>query len=390
MQPKISSVVRALIPDIIRCRRFFHRHPEPGFKEFKTAAFIRQELKRIGIPCRTVAAPGIAALLKVKGAKKTLLVRADMDALPVQETARVAFRSQHRGFMHACGHDAHMAMALGAAKALTRLKDRLACNVKFMFQPAEEGPGGAQPMIRAGILKNPKVDAALALHVWSDLPSGVIGIRRRDASFAAAQRFDLTITGPGGHGAAPHLCADSILAAAEFVTSVQSVVSRRVNPLKPAVVTVGSLHAGSRSNIIPGRADLRGTIRALDDTTLGQLRREIARVLAGIDRLHGTRHTIEFSEFYPAVINDPVFSALVADAALGVVGRRQVIEDPSSLGAEDMAFVLREVPGCYARLGIRDARQKTDVPHHSGGFKVDERVLPVGAELIVQTALQYR
>ncbi|RPJ72714.1 MAG: amidohydrolase, partial [Desulfobacteraceae bacterium] len=240
----IHALVYGLTDEVIAARRDLHRIPETGFQEKKTAAAVAERLKQLGLAVRTgIAGTGVVGLLETGRPGPTLMIRADMDALPITEETGLAFASTHPGCMHACGHDAHMAIALGAAAALVRLSERLRGNVKLVFQPAEEGPGGAQPMIEAGVLEDPRVDFALACHLWSERPEGVIGVRS-GAFLAAMDRFDIKILGRGGHAAQPHLCVDALEVATQVVAALQRIVSRQIDPLEPAVVTVGTFHAG--------------------------------------------------------------------------------------------------------------------------------------------------
>jgi amidohydrolase len=382
----ISPEVRAVSRELVAIRRDVHSHPELGFQEKRTSRLIESTLKRFGVRTRRVCGTGVIGLIEGSRPGPTILIRADIDALPLTEENLVPYRSRIPGVMHACGHDTHVAMGLAAASVLSRMRERLRGNVKFMFQPAEEGPGGAVPMIRAGLLRNPKVDLAFALHAWNELPVGRIGVRPGPV-FAGAGSFAVTIHGRGGHGASPHETIDPIVVAANFITQAQSVVSRRISPVHPAVVTFGKIEGGTRHNIIPDRVALSGTYRWFDDATLRRLKTELRRTLDGVAAASGARATLEYTmDEYPPTVNDPEAALLAREAAAIVVGGRNVVEQEITMGAEDMAFVLRRVPGCYVALGSSNRAKGLAEPHHSPRFDVDESCLPIGVEFWVRLA----
>lgn len=275
-----------------------------------------------------------------------------------------------------------------AAKILARRRASLAGSVKFMFQPAEEGPGGARPMIGAGLLEKPRVDAAFALHMWNDLRVGQIGVRRGPV-FASADEWRITIRGRGGHGAAPHQTVDPVVVASHVVLALQTIVSRKVDPVKSAVVTVGKIQAGNRFNIIPDDAVLVGTVRALEEKVRLLAKREVGRIAAGVAASLGARAEVEYEDGYPPTVNDPAMTDLVRAAAREVVGARGAVEQNVSLGAEDMSYVLREVPGCYFMLGSSNPARGLDHPHHSARFDFDERALAIGVETWLRIARRY-
>lgn len=279
-------------------------------------------------------------------------------------------------------------MGLMAAKILSARRNELHGNVKLMFQPAEEGPGGALPMIEAGLLENPRVDAAFALHLWTDLPVGKIGVRA-GPTFAGADEFRITIHGKGGHGAAPHQTRDPIVIAANFITVIQNIVSRKIAPLHPAVVTIASIEGGTAFNIIPPQIVMRGTYRTFDLGDRVRIRREIERTLRCVGAAYRTKCTIEHIPRYPPTINHRGMSAIVASCAEAVVGRRNIVTDEQTMGAEDMSFVLRRVPGCYFILGAANERKGFVHPHHSPKFDFDEAALPIGIEMHLRIAERY-
>lgn len=386
MRVAISPEVRAVNRAVVRIRREIHADPELGFQETRTSRLIESRMKSFGVQTRRVCKTGVIGLIRGARPGRTILIRADMDALPLQEENRVPYRSRIPGVMHACGHDTHVAMALMAAKILSKMRARLRGNVKFMFQPAEEGPGGAVPMIRAGLLRNPKVDLAFALHAWNELPVGRIGVRPGPV-FAGAGSFSVTIHGRGGHGASPHETVDPIVVAANFIAQAQTIVSRRISPVHPAVITFGKIDGGTRHNIIPDRVELSGTYRWFDDGTLRRLKTELRRTLEGVAAASGARASLRYTmDEYPPTVNDPQATLLAREAAAMVVGGRNVVEQQLTMGAEDMAFVLRKVPGCYVALGSSNRAKGRAEPHHSSRFDVDESCLAIGVEFWVRLA----
>jgi amidohydrolase len=307
-----------------------------------------------------------------------------MDALPIQELNEVPYCSQRDGIMHACGHDGHTAIALGTAQYLHQHRQELNGTVKIIFQPAEEGPGGAKPMIAAGVLNNPDVDAIIGLHLWNNLPLGTVGVRP-GALMAAVELFRCTIFGKGGHGAIPHQTVDSLVVAAQIVSALQTIVSRNINPLDSAVVTVGELHAGTAVNVIADTAKMGGTVRYFNPDLAGFFKERIEKIIAGICQSHGANYDLDYIHLYPPVINDADIAALVRSVA------QEVIEIPigvfsecQTMGGEDMSFFLQEVPGCYFFLGSANAEKKLDYPHHHPRFDFDETALPMGVEMFVR------
>ncbi|HEY3227271.1 MAG TPA: amidohydrolase [Planctomycetota bacterium] len=381
----LSDDVRAGAPDVVAIRRDVHRHPEAGFQEKRTAELIERKLSAAGIDHRRIAGTGILATIRGDKPGKTILARADIDALPVTELNEVPYRSQVPGMMHACGHDGHVAAALGAAAILAKRRDRLAGTIKFMFQPAEEGPGGALPMIEAGVLDKPKVDAAFAMHMWNDLSVGQIGARSGPV-FASADEFTIKIVGKGGHGAAPHQTIDPVVAAAHVTLALQTIVSRKTHPLKSAVVTVGQIHGGVRHNIISDTATLNGTCRALEKPVRAMIQKEIRAIAKGVAGALGAKVEIEWRDGYPPTVNDPKMTELVRAAAAEVVGAKNVVAQDITMGAEDMSYVLERVPGCYWLLGSANPKKGLDFPHHSARFDFDESSLPIGVEVWVRIA----
>ncbi len=379
--------IRALQPQLVEWRRQIHQKPELGFQEKITAEFISQKLQNWGIEHQVgIAQTGIVAI--IKGEKSThgkvLAIRADMDALPIQELNEVPYCSQRDGIMHACGHDGHTAIALGTAYYLYQHRQDLNGTVKIIFQPAEEGPGGAKPMIAAGVLNNPDVDAIIGLHLWNNLPLGTVGVRT-GALMAAVELFRCTIFGKGGHGAIPHQTVDSLVVAAQIVSALQTIVSRNINPLDSAVVTVGELHAGTAVNVIADTAKMGGTVRYFNPDLAGFFKERIEKIIAGICQSHGANYDLDYINLYPPVINDADIAALVRSVAQEVIEIPMgVFSECQTMGGEDMSFFLQEVPGCYFFLGSANAEKKLDYPHHHPRFDFDENALPMGVEIFVR------
>lgn len=384
----ISPEVKSNAKELVAIRRAIHQNPEQGFKEFKTAALIRSRLKAWGVEHKAMCGTGTVALIKGAKPGPTMLIRADMDALPLQEENRVSYCSRQKGVMHACGHDGHTAMALLAAKLLQKRRNTFRGNIKFMFQPAEEGPGGAGPMIDEGLLRGPKVDAAFAIHMWNDLPTGRVGVRTGPV-FASSDEFRIKVIGRGGHGAAPHQTIDPVAAAAQVVTACQNIVSRKVDPTKSAVVTFGQIHGGTRHNIIPDIVEMTGTVRAFEEPVRKQLQREIPRVAGGVAAALGAKIEFHYRVGYPPTINEESMTDLVRDSVREAAGTAAAVEQDVSMGAEDMSLVLQEVPGCYFFLGSMNPRKGLVHPHHSAHFDFDEDALPLGVETWLRLAQRF-
>jgi amidohydrolase len=390
---KIRSSIQALEPDLVALRRQIHQQPELGFKEQLTAAKIAGKLTEWGISHQTgIAQTGIVAMIqghKASANMRTLAIRADMDALPIQEANDVPYKSQHDGVMHACGHDGHTSIALITAYYLSRHQDDFAGTVKIIFQPAEEGPGGAKPMIEAGVLQNPTVDAIIGLHLWNNLPLGTIGVRS-GALMAAVERFNLTIQGKGGHGAMPHQTVDSIVLASQIVTALQTIVSRNVNPIDSAVVTVGQFNAGTAKNIIADTASLAGTVRYFNPNLADFFHQRIESIVAGICAAYGATYQLDYIKFYPPVINDQEITNLVRSVAVDLVETPLgIVPECQTMGGEDMSFFLQQVPGCYFFVGSANPDKSLAYPHHHPRFDFDETALSTGVEMFIRCVEKY-
>jgi amidohydrolase len=384
-QSSIRPDIQALQPELVKWRRHLHQRPELGFREALTAEFIARQLLSWGIEHQTeVAKTGIVATIAGNQLGRVLAIRADMDALPIQEENQVPYRSQHDGRMHACGHDGHVAIALATAFYLSQHRDRFAGTVKIIFQPAEEGPGGAKPMIEAGVLENPRVEAIVGLHLWNNLPLGTVGVRS-GALMAAVEGFHCTLYGKGGHGAMPHQTVDSIVLGAQVVNALQTIVARNVDPIDSAVVTIGEFHAGTALNVIADTARLSGTVRYFNPKLENFFAQRVEQIIAGICQAQGARYELDYWHLYPPVINDPEIAALVRSVAAAVVETPVgIVPECQTMGGEDMSFFLQAVPGCYFFLGSANPDKQLAYPHHHPRFDFDETALSVGVELFVR------
>lgn len=365
-----------------RLRRDFHRHPELGFQEVRTASIVAEEINSLGLELRTgVAETGVIALLEGDTPGPTVLVRFDMDALPIQEETLTEYASQNPGVMHACGHDGHTAIGLTVAHLLHRERHHLRGKVKLVFQPAEEGLGGARRMVEQGVLSDPIPDYALALHLWNEKPLGWIGVNP-GACMAAAEIFKLRLTGKGGHGAVPNLAIDPIVAAAQVVNALQTIVARTVSPLQSAVVSITSIHGGDAFNVIPSQVELLGTIRTFDPQVRNQLIQRFEQIVNGTAQAMNCQADLELTSITPAVINNPQVTEHVLAAAKRLFPQDYIETQFSTMGSEDMALMMRDIPGCYFFLGSANPAKGFDAPHHHSRFDFDEQVLPKAAALM--------
>jgi amidohydrolase len=388
---ELKRAAEATAEQAVADRRFIHMHPELGFEEVETSKYIASRLEAMGISHQTgVAKTGILATIKgTAGGGKTVLLRADIDALPIEEQVDAPYRSTVAGKMHACGHDAHTAVLLGAAKVLQDRRHEFAGTVKLVFQPSEEKPpGGAIRMIEEGVLDNPKVDAAFGLHVTPQLETGTLGYRIGPAN-AASDRFAITIVGKGGHAARPNACIDAVVIAAHVVVALQTLVSREAPPIQPAVVTVGAIHSGEANNVIPGEATILGTVRTYDPDLRLQMRDRLTELSQGIARAMRANAKVDYSFGYPSLVNDAAMTDLARAAGAEIVGKENVTEVELTLGGEDMAYFLQKVPGCFFRLGTGNRSRGITYGNHHPKFDVDEAALPVGVAAMVNTAMKF-
>jgi amidohydrolase len=376
-------------------RRDFHKHPELGFKEIRTGGIVAKELQALGLEVtKGVGKTGIVGLLEGARPGPTLLIRFDMDALPITEQTGAEYASTNPGVMHACGHDGHTAIGLTVARMLNERREQLAGTVKFMFQPAEEtlgeeGLGGAEMMIRDGVLDHPRPDFALGLHLWNEQPLGWLGVAAGPV-MAGAEQFKIVITGKGGHGAVPHATVDPMIAASHVITALQTIVSRNVAPLQTAVVSVTSVHGGTTFNVIPQQVMLEGTIRTFELAVRRKVLERFEELVRGVAGGLGCQAEIEVKQVTPALINDERVAVRVQEAARRVLPGSQLdLGSYTTMGAEDMAFVLERIPGCYFFVGSANRDKGLDYGHHHPKFDVDENALPRAAALMATAAADF-
>ena len=384
------SLAQQLAPDIIAWRRDFHQHPELGFQEFRTAGIVARHLTALGVETRTgVGGTGVVGVIEGAEPGPTVLLRFDMDALPVQEETGLPYASQNPGLMHACGHDGHTAIGMAVAQMLVQTRDQWPGRVKLLFQPAEEGLGGAIATVRDGVLENPEPDAAFALHLWNQAPLGELAVQA-GPFMAAADRFELTIVGKGGHGAAPEDAIDAVVVGAQVVNALQSIISRNVSPHETAVLTIGSFRAGGAFNVIAEQAFMEGTIRTFSSDVRDLILRRIDQILTGVTEAHGASFIFDLKEdeFTPAVINDARMADIARKAARRVLPEDQIIQIRPMMVSEDMSEILNRVPGCYVMLGAEPAEGARG-PHHNPRFDINEAALPLAAAIMANIAVTH-
>lgn len=386
---KIKKLSEDFYGEMVSLRHQIHENPEIGFEEFQTARLIMDTLERYGIEYQSgIAKTGILGTIKGKNPGKTILLRADMDALVLQEETNLLYASKVPNKMHACGHDGHTAGLLGVAMILNSLKDFFEGTVKLMFQPAEETEGGALPMIEEGILENPKVDAAFGCHLWGNTPEGKVEICH-GSMMAACDHFELEIKGVGGHGAMPHLTIDPITIASYTITMLQSVVSRRIDPLESAVLTIGSIKGGEVNNVIPDSVKVTGTVRTLNEAIHEQIPREIENVIKGICSTYGATYDFYYKREFPVLINDSSMTNLAGQAFSKIVGEENVRElEKPYMGGEDFAYLAQRVPSSFIYIGI-----SKDMDHpilqHSSKFQFDDKNLKTLSQGLAQVAIDF-
>ena len=374
-----------LLPELVAFRRHLHQIPELGFKEYKTTAFLEDLMTRWGVPYRRPLETGLIAELKGNRPGPTVALRADIDALPITEETGLPFASQHPGAMHACGHDGHTAILLGVVRRFLDLNGDFPGTVRFLFQPAEEGPGGAQPLIEQGALES--VTSVYGLHLWSTIPVGQAGICA-GPMMANTDGFQLRIFGKGGHGAVPQETVDSVVVAAQTILALQSVVSRRIDPLRPAVVTVGTVNAGSAANVIADTADLSGTVRSFHDDVRDDLEASIRQICETTAKAAGARAELNYERGYPALVNHERETARLRQAAADVLGDMQVHTMDPTMGGEDFAYYLEHAPGAFLFLGAGSTEVNAVYPHHHPKFNVHETPLAYGVAILSAAALR--
>jgi amidohydrolase len=392
LDEQLAAGARAAAEAVVRHRHALHEIPERGFEEHETARYLQQALAAGGIEARTgVAGTGLVAELPGGGPGPTVMLRSDMDGLPIDEDPAHAPRSRRPGFMHACGHDGHMAILLGVAESVARARAAgagpLPGRIVLLFQPAEENGPGAARVVEEGVLDAWSVDYILGLHLWSFLPRG-LAIVPDGHVMASSDEFHVYVAGKGGHGALPHEANDVVLALSHLVVTLQQVVAREIDPLKPAVLSVGKIAAGHACNVLPERGELHGTFRAPDGAVRGRILHRIGELAQAIALGHGVSVEVDFGTGYPPTVNDPKVARVLRESARSVLGESEVREGPPTMAAEDFAIYLQQRPGAFMLLGMRDEAQGAVHPHHNPRFRVADEVLPSGVEILVRAALR--
>jgi amidohydrolase len=381
----IAEPDKSVVARVVELRRHIHRRPELGFEEFQTSALVEAELDALGIERKKLAKTGVVGIVRGARPGRVAALRADMDALPITERTGLPYASEVSGKMHACGHDAHTAMLLGAARTLAAMREQLRGTAVLIFQPAEEGPGGAELMIAEGVLEDPKVDAIAMLHVDARMESGRIGITP-GAVNASADELYITIHGRGGHGAYPHTALDPIPPAAALVLALQNIAARETDPLKSVVVTIGTIAGGYRNNVIADEVLLSGTLRAFDPEIRDELEGRVRRIFDGLASAYNVHADVRIVRGYPPVVNDSALTTAFSEY-MRSHGKFRIESMPPTMGAEDFAYFALRVPGVQMRLGIRSENAGAVHPTHSALFRIDENALPVGVAALVSFAV---
>jgi amidohydrolase len=376
-------------PDMIRLRRQLHQYPELSLEEFQTQKVIAARLKEAGLKVNAkIWKTAVVGQLDSGRKGKAVGIRSDMDALPVTEQTGYTFASKNPGKMHACGHDVHMATVWGAARILSNLKDRFNGSIKFIYQPSEEiHPGGAKPLINAGVMKKPDLSVMFGLHVDSHIPAGAIGVKD-GPMMAQADDFSLEILGRSGHGARPHETIDAVMVASNVVVALQNIASRQVNPLAPVVVSIGAIHGGTATNVIADKVILKGTARSLTPELTKVLPDMIEKIISGVCRTFGASYNLRYNRGYPVLMNNITINNIYRNSARELFGKKAVVElDQPSMGGEDFAYFANAVPGAMIRLGVGNKKIGADKPWHHPQFKADEAAIPFGAAVISYAVL---
>lgn len=387
---EIFKRINELEDELIALRRDFHRYPELGFKEFRTSKKIVKYLVDLGLEVTILAKTGVVGLLKGSNDEPTLLLRSDMDALPINEENNVPYKSDNPGVMHACGHDGHMAMLLIAAKVLAERRREIKGNIKFIFEPSEETGKGAKQMIREGVLENPKVDACIGLHLWSSIKSGEIGIKAGLAT-AILNVFRILVKGKGGHTGSPETTIDPIITAANIINSVQLIQTREINPLRPTIIMFGKIHGGTKNNIVPDQIELEGTLRYLNkegDYNSKKPEDRLKRIVEKVCRLHNARFEVDVKKEMETVINDPGMTELIKSTAKKIINPSKIISYTCP-ASEDFSEFSKRIPSVFYFLGIKNKKEHINYPQHSSRFNIDEKVLPLGVKMHVCSAFNF-
>lgn len=383
----IDALVQQITEDVVRWRRYLHENPEVSFEEEKTAQFVFETLQAFdGLELSRPTRTSVVAVLRGGKPGKVLGIRADMDALPIEEENTFDFVSRKKGAMHACGHDGHTAMLLGTAKILSGLKENVPGEIRFVFQHAEElYPGGAEELVSAGVMDG--VDAVIGIHLWAPMEVGQIGISAGPL-MAAPDSFDIKIIGKGGHAAQPHLTVDSIAIAAQVVTNLQHIVSRTTDPLDPAVLSVTKFIGGTAYNVIPGTVELAGTVRTFNPELRASIPATMERVIKGITEAHGATYEFKYENGYRPVINDEQVTSRLKEALLEVFGPEVVVDAVPTMGGEDFSAYQQKTPGTFFFVGAGNEEKGIIYPHHHPRFTIDEDALPMGVKAFVNAALK--
>ncbi|HEY4153905.1 MAG TPA: M20 family metallopeptidase [Puia sp.] len=379
LKEKIHQLAKQYAPETIDIRRHLHAHPELSYKEFQTSAFVQEKLKDLGISFEIKAATGVVGMIKGKNpGKRVIALRADMDALPIREENEVPYKSQNDGVMHACGHDAHTSILLGASKILNELRDEWEGTVKLIFQPGEEkNPGGASLLIKEGVLHNPQPQAIFGLHVHPGLEIGKLSFRS-GPSMASADEIYITVSSKGGHAATPHLTVDTILVASQLVVSLQQIISRNKNPFTPSVLSISSFQGGFTTNVIPSEVKLMGTFRAMDETWRFQAHNLIRKMAKGLALSTGATIDVNVDVGYPVVNNDVQLYPVARTRAEEYAGKENILETEVRMGAEDFGYYTQEIPGCFYRLGVMNEAKGITSSVHTPTFNIDESAIETG------------
>lgn len=387
---RINEIVEDIFPELVEIRRKIHQYPEIAYNEKRTSQLIFEYLQKIGIEAEAgIAKTGAKGLIKGNEKRITVGLRADMDALPVNEQNECDYKSKIPGMMHACGHDVHVTCLLGAAYVLSKLKDRLNGNIRLIFQPAEEGVGGAMQMIKEGILDNPRVAACAALHVSPDLPAGHIGVHYGPA-YSSRDSFEIIIKGKGGHGAMPHLSVDPIIVGAQLVIALPVIIRQRINAVKPVIVSICSFQAGNTENVIPDIAVIKGTVRMTDNETKEKMPELMEKIISGITSGSGAAYELIYKEGYPATVNDDNLTDILVASAAKIVGNDNIkTYSNTMMVSEDFSCYAQVVPGTIFQLGCRNEEKKIIYPLHNAKFNVDEECIKTGVAVLAQFACDY-